>query len=252
MKPNIVEMSLHDKLARIPWDKMSDTQVCEKLGIYPALVSSYRLLHNIPTSRKRGAIPYETHEELRDAPWGEKTDKDICKMFGLHLVTIAKFRNRNGILPARIHKNRSSLFLPKNLPLFEKTKDVDLADRVGLSRERVRQIRKSLGLPSSAGIYKKSVRFRNWTKAELAMLGKFPDRVVAREIGISCSTVRNKRLLLGIKGYKNPSMWDDVDWSMRSRDIAEKLGVFPESVSGARRKYAPHTLKNTKNKMVGK
>lgn len=37
--------------------------------------------------------------------------------------------------------------------------------------------------------------------------------------------------------------WDSVDWNLRTKDIAAQLGVIPQQVSIARRKYAKGTCR---------
>jgi len=45
------------------------------------------------------------------------------------------------------------------------------------------------------------------------------------------------------KRHPLPSEWSAVDWSMQSRDIAERFGVSLKCVSIQRQLRAPHTIR---------
>jgi hypothetical protein len=59
-----------------------------------------------------------------------------------------------------------------------------------------------------------------WTKADLALLGKYSDPNVAARIGLHPQTVKAKRIALGIRGH------DRIKWGQTEIDL---LGRYPDA-----------------------
>ncbi len=103
-------------------------------------------------------------------PLGEVTDKQLAKKLGVTQPAVWYARTCRGIRPFR----------------------------VGGEIERL-QTRKERAAEHMAAI---PVLRRRWTKEQLAMLGKCPDAQVGIEVGVSTSSVFQKRKSLGIPAYR--------------------------------------------------
>ena len=110
-------------------------------------------------------------------------------------------------------------------PLGEMT-DAEIARQLGVSRERVRQIRARAGIP------KYVEPPAQWE----AQLGTRSDPDIAADYGVPVSLVSSRRKTHGILGYFPSSRWDDEPLLGRVPDrvLAEKHGVHLVSIATAR------------------
>ncbi len=81
-------------------------------------------------------------------------------------------------------------------PLGEVT-DAEIGRRVGVSRERVRQVRSARGIAAVP----RNTELINWRRVSL---GKRPDQEISDELGICVSAVRSRRIDAGIAGCPDP------------------------------------------------
>lgn len=76
--------------------------------------------------------------------------------------------------------------------------------------ELAKKLKRSVSCVRTRRLDKTKVRFirtpKRWTAAELRMLGRVPDAIVARRTGRFLASVRNKRVQLGIPRYA-PERW---------------------------------------------
>jgi len=88
----------------------------------------------------------ETEPELGKVP-----DRVLAEKYQVSLPTIYNIRHRLRIPASHAHradgKYRRKVNMATILPLLGKEKDVDIAKRYGVSRERIRQIRSRLQIP---------------------------------------------------------------------------------------------------------
>lgn len=80
------------------------------------------------------------------------------------------------------------------LPYLGKVPDIEIAERFGISRERVRQYRKKYGIPK----YEPEPKF---TPELINCLGKMSDKEVAEQFNLSASVVTYHRNKLGIPPF---------------------------------------------------
>lgn len=78
--------------------------------------------------------------------------------------------------------------------------DTEIAAEMGLSRERVRQLRAKAGLPRADAPWRRRVDESSFE----GLLGTKPDRVLAKECGVGYQTVRSRRIERGIPRYVGP------------------------------------------------
>jgi hypothetical protein len=112
---------------------------------------------------------------------------------------------------------------------FGRQTDAEIARRLGVSRERVRQKRLQVGIAAPC----KKLRKRQWTSEEIALLGTMPDADVSARVGVSANHVAKQRRELGIFRYKdsvsrNPTISLD-------REVAEIIDEhrLPSETRGA-------------------
>lgn len=115
--------------------------------------------------------------------------------------------------------------------------DIVLAEENGISRERIRQLRKSLNKPKSLKHRQKrnSEGYNmNWSQVDWTM----SNSKIGRLFGMSSEIVRLKRNTLNIPPFVYPTKvnWRYIDWSASNKAICEKYGVSLISVYRWRQK----------------
>lgn len=131
--------------------------------------------------------------------------------------------------------------------LLGRLSDTEIAERFHISRTSVYNRRRKLNLPRHP--QKRRVppppmggwNKRIWKEAELKILGTVPDHKLATLLGISKTTVMNKRRSLGIPSYEsqtriikwNPKM-DNLLGTDYDRAIAEQLNLSLAAISQRR------------------
>lgn len=126
--------------------------------------------------------------------------------------------------------------------------DAELSRELDLTRERIRQVRKQLGLPSSRTI-KKPRRFKinlknaDWSKTDVELAAIYH---------VNSATVAIQRRLFApqtVKSRATIEMFKDVDFNLPIREIQkvvfDNYGVLPKQQSVSRFKaiLAPHLVK---------
>lgn len=166
----------------------------------------------------------------------------ICKRAGIQLPKRNRGRRVGSVNGPRVEGGLNGYSLCENslkkyLPLDWDQQDHRLAKQIGVSRERIRQVRLALGKPPSK--YKYWAKSSYWKEGELAKLGKHPDRDVAAMLGRPHSSIVGKRNKLGIPciPVDRHFPWKPEDLAlmgqMPDRAMAERVGVH---LQHARRK----------------
>jgi hypothetical protein len=124
-------------------------------------------------------------------------------------------------------------------------KDIVIAKEVGLSRERIRQVRLSLKLPSSITIprteryFKVNLQNADWSKNNAQ---------IAEEQKLSTSAVDVQRKIWAPETKKKVGLGDyfkEIDWTLKQKKIQqilkEKYGIITcqTNISRYKRLYAP-------------
>lgn len=127
-------------------------------------------------------------------------------------------------------------------------KDIVIAKEVGLSRERIRQVRLSLKLPSSITIprseryFKVNLQNVDWNKS---------NSEIAEEKGLSTSAVDVQRKIWAPETKKRVGLGDyfkEIDWTLKQKEIQkilkEKYGITTCQTNISRYKsiYAPNLV----------
>lgn len=137
---------------------------------------------------------------------GRRRDTDIARELGVRPATVLKKREQLGIPPLRTERPivrterlKDLLVLPSHVLVREH----------GLSATVIRKLRREYGVRDPE---RPSDR---WTPEVLARLGREPDTVIARKLGMATSSVLSKRRRLGIPALP------DARWRGRRRAVRQ-------------------------------
>lgn len=114
--------------------------------------------------------------------------------------------------------------------------DSELARIAGISRERVRQVRKLLEKPKSPHHYRRNAPYASsWPEGDLAKLGKYTDKVTAEMIGRTRQAVSNMRNSRGIPVVQAKTRTLSPEQvallgTMPDKEVAKRLGCHFMSV----------------------
>jgi hypothetical protein len=152
---------------------------------------------------------------------GMRNDREIALLLGRSLTNVGWRRKKLGIPP----KYKSRPWTPEEEALLGSKPDKELARAFGRTFQAVEARRCALGRPKPGAAFKivrvvaldgrgrqpvnrvnakPGARYITWTDEEDALLGKFTDEEVSRELGYSLSRVRRRRWLLGLPN-NNPN-----------------------------------------------
>ena len=235
-------LSLHICLPRPghqPWttaeDKllgtMKDRELAQRLGRSEEVVKKRRRLLSIPhyyPDYRRLWLPAE--EQLL----GTMTDERLARRLKRSVETVRTRRAHKGI----------PVFFPKKHwwtadddKLLRLRPDAQVAMLLGIGLSAVRHRRNQLRI-SLPGQPRKVTPPKPWPAEEIAMLGKSPDAQVARRLGRSITSVKTRRLRLGIASShhrwapeQDALLGKFPDWT-----LARRLGCTVKTVQARRAK----------------
>jgi len=149
-------------------------------------------------------------------------------------------------------KNRDDLgkgrqWSEEQIALLGTMSDIEVSERLGISRVTVFNKRDELGIPAGG---MRGPKTREWTEEQIALLGTMVDREVAERLGIKHALVLKKRTDLGIPIYDKSRKWTEEQigllGTMSSSEIAKKLGISKASVDRKKKKLIEEglTIKN--------
>jgi hypothetical protein len=114
-------------------------------------------------------------------------------------------------------------------------RDAVIARDLGVSRERVRQVRASRGMGPSE--HRAAVqRFEQFVAAESQRLHGMPIAQIVEEYGSSISPQIARRIVraAGIRAHDPESRWRSVDWRLTNRDLAVVWGTSAKYIANVR------------------
>lgn len=132
-------------------------------------------------------------------------------------------------------------------------RDADIARKLGVSRERVRQVRAARGVGPSA--HRADVqRFARWSRSRREKLHGVPVADALRLFGGGLSHQVARRVLraAGVRPHDPGSRWRDVDWRLPNRDLARIWTTSPKYVANirARLKVGPALWDSIRGKVA--
>ena len=133
--------------------------------------------------------------------------------------------------------------------------DCELEDEHGVCRERIRQIRKSVGAPPSPNRYRKrtAMRYQITQKFKAGVPARI--EVVARVLGISRHYASALMQQAGIPANSDARIydWAKVDWAKPNRVIGNELGCQVQVVASYRYiHHKPHPEERMGAWLIGK
>jgi RNA polymerase subunit RPABC4/transcription elongation factor Spt4 len=187
---------------RIDWDNEllgieTDYAIAERLDITCAAVLNARRCRGIPAAVPQGRSP--TNIDWDNEPLGVETDNAIAERLGVTGVAVLKARHRRGIAPAPrsarkpIPRRQPRIIVDwASQPLGIDT-DYAIAKRLHVSQPTVTLARQRRGIPPVCPPSPRRV---------IPFLGKMPDDVLARELGLSLACVQRHRRKAGIAKFE--------------------------------------------------
>jgi len=111
------------------------------------------------------SVPQPSKEVIvADTSLGKIPDRLIAEKYGVSIYRIFRIRKKLKIKASHIHrgdhKRKIALTTLENevIPMLGKIKDVTVAKEIGVSRERIRQLRKKLNIPKFKLVLKMEVK----------------------------------------------------------------------------------------------
>jgi hypothetical protein len=215
---------------------MPDSKVAKMLGVAEETVYRHRKEMGIPSFRSQHDIDWSTVSHLL----GTDTDKNIANELGTTEETVMRHRNDQGIAPFAKSVPMVSRLGDDQIQSIDEQlgirSDTQLASDFPVSREWVGRRRQDRDIPPAPRTGRPQ---REWTPEEDALLGTDVDAKVASQIGVSVSTVFNRRTELNIEPFGAQCPKLKIQWTPEmdqllgtdiDKTIAEQLGVSAPSV----------------------
>jgi hypothetical protein len=140
---------------------------------------------------------------------GTLPDADLARRLACHPSSVAAMRRRRGIAPAR--PRRKVDWTDEMVARLGTASDREVAALCGVPASSVQRKRCLLGIPAYGERPHDGNGGYPWTRRTLKLLGRASDRDVARQLGISATSVGFKRTLLGIPPFVESV--GRVDWT---------------------------------------
>ena len=178
-----------------------DAALSRKLGLSIGTVLKKRQKLGIPASRPPKSIHWTP---AMIAMLGKIPDGEIARIYGMNVLSVYKKRLDLGI---RCYARKSKTWhywTKKEIALLGKMPDGDVALRTGINKASVAWKRCKLKIPSFTQKRPKKL-LTDWTRKEIAVLGKMTDAAAAATLDLAPSAVRLKRISLGIPPFGRSS-----------------------------------------------
>ncbi len=114
-------------------------------------------------------------------------------------------------------------------------RDAQIARDLGVSRERVRQVRASRGMGPSAH-RSEVLRFEQFVAVNRERIHGFPVAQIVDEYGTPISHQIARRIIrsAGVRPHDPESRWRGVDWRLTNRDLAAIYGTSAKYIANVR------------------
>lgn len=168
-------------------------------------------------------------------------DVKLAAKAGVAPSTVRAERERRRIPPFRLRRPRVE-WSPEMVALLGTDSDRLVAEMLGLGPDSVARKRLVLQIPPHYPRPHERYRSHLWSRRELALLGKHPDKAIAARVGLSTTSVVRKRQLLGIPPYR--PVYPQTKWTprmlaalgrMSDLEVSRRFGVSYRAVNSKRR-----------------
>lgn len=195
----------------------SDRVVGKRLGLSHNQVQFRRQQFGIPSFRLR-TVPVKWSSAMLKL-LGKVPDVEVMRRFSLGKRSVQKKRRELGVAPFQY---RRKIERTRKLARILRLPNPVLRDEYALSETMARALRHELGVTAPDG----RGRPWRWSKRVVSRLGKAPDTVLARELGVTAGAVGAMRRRLGIAPRKPKRRWTKAELSL--------LGTAPDAVIARR------------------
>ncbi len=211
--------------------KLSDTELARRFSLRTLDIRMYRVASGIePAERPR----HSKHQWVlaEEQLLGTRCDADVARKLDIPLPQIRHRRKILGIPPA--DRRNSVHWTKKRLGRLGLEADHVLAKEWKCTQALVREKRELLGIEQSA-------RSRQWSEAEIDLLGTLSDKALGDRLGVSASAVGQKRRELSISPCKpvKPIRWSKMLLArlgeVSDHQLAFEMGVHPSAVEKKRK-----------------
>ncbi len=176
---------------------MPDADLSRRFGLTIGSVYQKRKKLGIPASRPPNIIHWSP---ALIALLGKIPDRDIARIYGMNALTVRKKRVAHGIQCYARKSKTWHYWTKKEIALLGKMPDGDVALKTGINKASVYWKRCKLNIPSFTQKRPKKL-LTDWTRKEIAVLGKMTDAAAAATLDFAPSAVRAKRISLGIPPF---------------------------------------------------
>lgn len=171
---------------------------------------------------------------------GKLPDAAVARKIGIHPLQVLFKRRRRGIEAFR-PRRPSVDWTERMIALLGQFTDRSVAEELGLSESIVQRKRQLLGIAPLQAPRSRRRWSHHWSALKIALLGKYPDKVVAKRLRISESCAARKRRLLEISPYREavPAfVWTKKSLALLGSrpdgEVAELLGISAGTVRSKR------------------
>ena len=176
---------------------ISDAALARKLDLTVGTVLNKRQKLGIPASRPAKFLNW-TPAVI--ATLGKLPDGEVARINDMNILSVHKKRTSLGI-QCYARKSKSwHYWTKKEIALLGKMPDGDVALRTGINKASVAWKRCKLEIPPFTQKRPKKL-LTDWTRKEIAPLGKMTDAAAAAALDLAHSAVRLKRISLGIPPF---------------------------------------------------
>jgi DNA-binding CsgD family transcriptional regulator len=208
--------------------KAPDAEVAKRLGLTQSIVWKKRTELAIRAHRSHPPRARWPREAVRLL--GRRPDREVARKLGVSVQAVLRKRRALGIPGYRWGR---PVVRTAALKRLLKLPNRVLRAKHGLSSALAQKLRRQYGIRASGS------QPPRWTDAVVSRLGREPDSRIARDLGISSSSVLSKRRTLAIPRWVR-HRWTAAQrrWLGRlsDREIARRLGVSSRLVRTERRR----------------
>lgn len=208
----------------------TDVRIVEEYGILRVNVRLVRMVLGIEPAPRTDRFHFDWNKKS-DAQLGKDSDTNIALKLGITPQQVTYRRRLLNIPPAGYSDDVK--WTKEKLSQLGKFSDTVLAGKFRCSPEIITTKRKKLGIKARRGA-------RIWRKAEIALLGTDTDKEIAKQLGVSASQVRQKRIEYDVPPFQQqpPVKWTKKNLALlgviNDQELAYKMKVNPGTVSAKR------------------
>jgi hypothetical protein len=207
---------------------MPDSEVARRLGVAHANVRYKRMALGIAACKNMKGYVWK-QKDIRLL--GKKSDEEVAALLGLTKTTIRNKRVELGIGAFAYQSKLWREWAEEELAMLGKFTDKEVGRRLNIKEMCVASKRHVLGIePFQPRGVNKSPRPNavKWTRQNVELLGKIPDKRIAEIMGVCRKSIMRKRKQLGIESYADATQF----WHRWTEEQIAKIGTMTDRAMG--------------------